>query len=457
MMGFKLVSNIFLVVLFVSAIYAQNALASYKCDTSKCLPPSCRCATLSPPVASPPQFVLLTFDDTIAEDVYATALSLLKDRKNPNGCPALATFYAQVFYTNPSLAQQWRAAGHEIADHSVTHTSPFAGSFAELEGMRAYYTTYAGISRGQISGVRFPFRNYTLAGIERVAKMNFTYDSSMASSDAEAIWPYTLDYGVVTDCNAIENICGQTVNAKGLWELPMAQSGEHLMDSMNDPTVTAPISTSEAVTIMTNSFNLRYKGNRAPYGVYLHPVWYGKAQPPTIPNGTGKLAAINSLLTNLMSNPDVWMVTGQQVIEYMKNPVSAADLQKQSYMQCPTLPTGICNGLTPSLAVSCSLPNGTISSCFGCPSSYPSLDNPSPSRTDNTRCLVPDTCSGVYWDPIGCKCLCTDASCAYKDNSRKINLDESSLNPTNTNTSTNSTKSTSQETSTSRSSGSDLA
>ena len=49
-----------------------------------------------------------------------------------------------------------------------------------------------------------------------------------------------------------------------------------------------------------------------------------------------------------MSRPNVWMVTPSQLIEYMKNPVSASQLGSQPYMQCnpnPAPPTNICNGL----------------------------------------------------------------------------------------------------------------
>ncbi|KAJ3122117.1 hypothetical protein HK098_003096 [Nowakowskiella sp. JEL0407] len=411
---------------FIPLITAQ--LSNYNCPAT-CVLPNCRCASLQPPVANPPQFLLLTFDDSLQADLITTAKALM-NRRNPNGCSVRATWFAQVWYTDPTLAQQWYAQGHEIADHSVTHVSPFAGSYAELEGMRAFYSTYAGIPRGKISGVRFPFRNYTLDSINLLSRMNFTYDSSMSNSDH--VWPYTMDYGVVSDCINQPNLCGSVggLNAKGLWEIPMSQSGTtvpHLMDPFNDPTVTAPEKTEDVVSDMLSAFNARYAGNRAPFGVYLHPVWYGKAQ-PSIPEGSGKLAGVNAFLDAAMKNPDVWMVTGQQLIEYMKKPVPASQLASQPYMDCPTPPPGVCNGLTPSLAVTCNLPNGTISSCFGCPSSYPTLENPAPLRTDTTRCLVPDNCDGIHWDPIGCKCLCTTETCKWKDDSRKVDLDPNSLN-----------------------------
>lgn len=44
----------------------------------------------------------------------------------------------------------------------------------------------------------------------------------MATGDAsEIIWPYTLDYGAVTDCNGQNSVCKKKLNAPGLWEVPM--------------------------------------------------------------------------------------------------------------------------------------------------------------------------------------------------------------------------------------------
>lgn len=45
--------------------------------------------------------------------------------------------------------------------------------------------------------------------------------------------------------------------------------------------------------------------------------------------------------------PDVWFVTNQQLLQWMKNPVKASELGKQDYMRCeqPVIAKEICNGL----------------------------------------------------------------------------------------------------------------
>ncbi|EGF81519.1 hypothetical protein BATDEDRAFT_10655 [Batrachochytrium dendrobatidis JAM81] len=412
---------------------ASNPFAGYSCDSNACKLPACKCATMSPPIENPPQFVVVTFDDSVQASVWPQANALFKNRKNPNGCPALGTWFAQVYYSDPILLTQWYAAGNEIADHTVTHVPPFTGTYAEIEGMRAWATSYAGIPRGKIQGVRFPFLNYTANALSMIQKMGFTYDSSMSALDTDSVWPYTLDNGPVNDCSGQIDLCSTGFKAPGLWEVPLygiSVDGAHLMDPYNDFNIANPVPVATIEADYKATFDRHYSGNRAPFGIYTHPVWIGPANPPAIPDGTGKLAMLQNVLNYVMSKPDTWMVTTSQLIAYSKNPVPASQLGAQPYMQCtpnPAPPTNICNGMSVAGADVCNLPNGTFSSCYGCPSAYPDLGNPSPSRT-GSKCPVPDTCDTLWWDPVGCKCLCTVSACAWNDTSRSINLDPASLN-----------------------------
>jgi peptidoglycan/xylan/chitin deacetylase (PgdA/CDA1 family) len=168
-----------------------------------------------PPVPDPPQFLLLTFDDALQESLLPQISSLL-NRNNPNGCAVQTTFFAQAVYTDPYLLTQWYAQGHEVADHSFTHSPPFAGSQSEIDGMRKWTSQFAGIPQSSLKGVRFPFRNYTKQSLEMVSRLGFEYDSSISSQIGNPTWPYTLDYGVVDEC-VTSKLCNQDINAKGLW------------------------------------------------------------------------------------------------------------------------------------------------------------------------------------------------------------------------------------------------
>ncbi|KAJ3032457.1 hypothetical protein HDV00_007532 [Rhizophlyctis rosea] len=418
-----------------------DPFANYKCDPNVCKLPTCRCASTSAPVSSPPQFLLVTFDDAMQSTTMPAAQALIANRKNPNGCPVGATFFVSADYSDPFYLTQWYAAGSEVADHTITHAEPFAGTYAEIEGNRYWATSLGGIPRSKYIGFRHPFLNYTVDSLNLLAKMGFTYESSMsAGPTGDNTWPYTLDYGSVNDCMNQVNVCGQKLNAAGLWEIPMAtlsnnQVGLELMDPFNLPSVANATDPATVTADYQAAFDARYNSNRAPFGVYTHPVWLGAAQPPSIPDGSKKLAAVQAFLDYATKKPDVWMVTNAQLIEYMKNPVPAAQLGSQSYMQCthtPAPPTNICNGLagSSSLVESCNFANGTIRTCYGCPSSYVTLQTPSTDPV-SSRCRLPNNCDTLYWDPVGCKCLCTAASCAFTDTGRNISLDPSWMTATN--------------------------
>lgn len=68
---------------------------------------------------------------------------------------------------------------------------------------------------------------------------------------------------------------------------------------------------------------------------------------PGLPDPTPKLDGLISFIKALSEKPDVWFVTNQQLIQWMKNPVKASELSSQDYMRCsqPVITKEICNGL----------------------------------------------------------------------------------------------------------------
>ncbi|KAJ2996137.1 hypothetical protein HDV02_006773 [Globomyces sp. JEL0801] len=315
----------------------------------------------------------------------------------------------------------------------MTHKSPFAGSLEEIDGMKKWASTFAGVSKSRIRGVRFPFRNYNAKAIGMIKKLGFEYDSSMSANSADAIWPYTLDNGSVNECMGSVTVCGQMLNASGLWEIPLYgtfrdSTMTHLMDPYNDPSLDNPIPPETLVSNYINHFNANYNGNRVPTGVYMHPIWLGSGNPPTIPDGRKKLKAITDFLDMAMANKDVWMVTHSQLLDYMKNPVPADQLSTQTYMKCPEVPKGICNGADPSLFQNCRLGGTQFSTCYNCPVDYPSLKIPIPKLQSNTRCMPPTDCDALFWDPVGCKCLCNNADCKSLDPPPVEDIDEQDIN-----------------------------
>jgi peptidoglycan/xylan/chitin deacetylase (PgdA/CDA1 family) len=354
----SVIQNLYMLNFLLLLLKTNAQFANYQCDPNVCRLPTCKCATLEPPIENPPQFILIQFDDSIQSSLLPQARALFANRRNPNGCPATATWYTQVLYSDPFLATEWVAQGNEIGDHSVTHSPPFAGSYEEIEGMRRWAREFAGVHK--VTGMRYPFRNYSKDSIEMLARLGFEYDSSF--STVQRMWPFTMDHGMVLECWNSQSFCGQSVNAPGLWEIPMVNTqgpqGLHLMDIYNDYSITNPIPPEQVTSTLLTNFNEHYNGNRAPFGIFTHPVWLGPAIAGAIPDGSQKLAAVNRFLDQAMRNPNVWIVTGQQLIQYMRNPVPASQLGSQSYMQCTeSPPTNICNGVSQTGVQQCNLPS----------------------------------------------------------------------------------------------------
>lgn len=60
-----------------------------------------------------------------------------------------------------------------------------------------------------------------------------------------------------------------------------------------------------------------------------------------------KLEALLKFIKEISTKPNVWFVTNQQLLQWVKNPVKASELGAQDYMQCkqPVIAKEICNGL----------------------------------------------------------------------------------------------------------------
>ncbi|KAI8347185.1 hypothetical protein EDC96DRAFT_521155 [Choanephora cucurbitarum] len=427
-MKFFGISTAVLAILSISSQLAQAATTASPCDPATCKLPNCLCPSLTPPAGlSPkdvPQFVTITFDDSVQADLLATAYDLL-DVKNPNGCSAKGSWYVSMQYTDFSLVQQWYAQGNEVADHTFTHVG--SPSAQEIAAARAMLNQYAGIPLGKLKGFRAPFLNYTEDTLREVAKQGFLYDSSTTGIVDDCYWPYTLDNGLANDC--WNNVCGSELKLPGFWEIPMY--------AVNDNANTAQLmdvylaGTPSDVTAWSNTnFDRHYNGNRAPFGIYVHPTHLTKY--PTLADPTAQKEGVVNFIKSLASKPDVWFVTNEQLLQWMQNPVPASQMANQSYMKCelPKTSKEICNGLetinitsgvvSGPLVNQCNFNTVNWATCFNCPSAAPTVDNPTPNSavaaTDaKYRHPVPNDCDSIWWDPIAGQCLCNGTDCAYKD------------------------------------------
>ncbi|KAI8979711.1 hypothetical protein BDF20DRAFT_871225 [Mycotypha africana] len=420
--------------LLIHAIVAQEGAtvpttpaattSSYSCDPNTCkIENNCLCASQSPPggiaPADAPQFVTVTFDDSVQETLSKTAYRMV-NVTNPNGCPGHGTWFISMAYTDFSLVQQWYAAGNEVADHTFSHVG--TPSAQEISACKSMLNTYGGIPNSKIQGFRAPFLNYTKDTLNIISQQGFLYDSSSSAVTDDAYWPYTLDNGMANDCWT--GICAAgEIKLPGLWEIPMYS----VLDKAGTPQlmdVYLAGSPADVKTWSQTAFDKHYNGNRQPFGIYVHPTHLTTY--PGLPDPSDMLNGVLEFIQEIASKPNVWFVTNQQLLEYMKNPVKASELGNQTYMQCkqPVISKEICNGLDDdhngtiddNLVQSCNFGNSSTKTCFNCPSTAPTLDNPTPASsvqngTTGYRYPIPDTCDTTWWDPVGNTCLCTSADC----------------------------------------------
>lgn len=94
-------------------------------NSTNCKLPECLCMSSSAPNGLKPeeipQLVFLTFDDAISDWMYPIYDRILRNRKNPNGCPVTMTFYVTHEATNYQLVNEFFNKGNEIASHSVRY------------------------------------------------------------------------------------------------------------------------------------------------------------------------------------------------------------------------------------------------------------------------------------------------------------------------------------------------
>ncbi|KAI0706171.1 hypothetical protein BC835DRAFT_1223104, partial [Cytidiella melzeri] len=448
----------------ISGPTSSSAAAGYSCDATKCKLPSCHCASTDPPGGLDPKevpmFVVFTADDAVQSYTINAINQFLGHRKNPNGCQPKMTYYTSLNYTNYTLVTDWYVAGNEIADHTMTHVgSPSSG---EINGNLIALNALAGIPMSSLKGFRAPYLQYTKETLELLAAAEFLYDSSAAASipvtdpDTDAFWPYTLDNGMANNCLAVNGTCKGEPKLPGFWEVPMyaffdqrGVAGPHLMDPWLDAANgAATVNDTATLQYMQSTFNDHYNNKRQPIGLYTHPIHLATNYPGVTPL-TSTINMINQFLDWAQTQQDVWIVSTEQLLSWVQNPVPASQLNSLKDFQCSTPQidpsTPICNGIPQNeagLLSHCPFPDFPFFTCYGCPEIAPTVDDPNPAQQvadgQQPRYRVPANCSTPFWDPIKGDCLCTSSQCAFQDTTKPIGPNGANLTGGGTGTTSNS-------------------
>ncbi len=322
-----------------------------------------------------PQIVLLTFDDSVTSNSFRLVQGILTNHVNPNGNRIKATFFVSLdAVVDYGCVNKLYAAGHEIAIHTMTHSTSTNTALAvwrqEIVGCRKALSQYAAIPLDEIVGFRAPYLAFNNAMFQLLSERGFRYDSSLlewpgsaSTNAANYLWPYTLDWGVKqTNSTGIFPIDP----VPGLFEIPLwnqVTSGVSAV-SMDPPDTW----TSNAVmALWKTNFLFHYQGNRAPYGIYLHATTTNQWLSNT--NYPWRSDTLNAFMVWARDYSNVWFLSVRDLADFMENPVSVNQASTSALFQ-----TTVQTPYPSNLITRCIYPYAppySVNVCGDCPPVFP--------------------------------------------------------------------------------------
>ena len=330
-----------------------NGIETLKCQQEKnCILPDCFCATFNHPLINKtkniPQMVYFGFDDALTPVVAPYYKKLFRsDRVNPNGCSIGMTLFVSHKYTSYADVKYFHDKGMEIASHSVNHrvTKTKNTLYREANQQRINLAKLGGIPISDIIGWRSPFLE-TAGDLqpEVLRSLGYQYDISLTITqyrmqDPNA-WPFTADFGWPYSCD-VEPCLSKS--HPGFWEIPVNSmvgfKGQYPCNYV-DGCYSRPGNEEEAFKYLMDNFNKSYKGNRAPFGLNMHPSWFLLNKY----NSKG----MDRFIEEILNLPDVYIVTIKQVLEWMKSPTELSEIEHFTPWQCKPTNATSANASQPS-------------------------------------------------------------------------------------------------------------
>merc|ERR1712002_14770 len=379
-----------------------TAVASEVCvQEDNCKRPDCVCASTSHPLGPVPveylpQFVVVSFNDAVTPSNYQFYHEILTNYTNPNGCPMSMTMFLNHHNNDYSLTNELWRLGCEIAVRSVTpspisywENANYSTWHSEFSDCRAIISKYARIPEDDIIGIRAPYMQIGGDTMYSALKdAGFKYDSSWTALDYTnwygkspkgALYPYTLDFQspqIPDDCPV-----GKCPEEKypGLYVTPVldlkSTLGQpcNMIDACqswyNQTDCPEKLCEDNVFNFLKENFDYNYKDNRAPFGLHTAPQWF---QSDEILDSTAHHNGYKRFLEYAQSLEDVWIVSHDKVLEWMKTPVPASNVGSLEAFQCPPYPpTSVCPN-----PLKCDYDGVPMKICSRpCPPNYPGLGN----------------------------------------------------------------------------------
>ncbi|EFA03998.1 chitin deacetylase 8 precursor [Tribolium castaneum] len=367
-----------LVLLFSASIFAHSSASpAENCLVDKCkIEDNCRCSSAINPINDAenfaPQLIAITVSESVVQTLYENYLKpLFFDRKNPDGGPIGLTFYVPHEYTDYSLVQDLYVRGYEIGDHSITkepnqtywREATSDDLIDEFKGQKIIISTFANIPYEDIVGVRTP--QLQLEGditFSAYEQSDLGYDNSWPTYAQERILPYTLTYASTQKCTVTIK-CPEEQHS-GFWVAPITNiKGVNGTECNSLATCLVQGSADEIADWLFDQVKLYRDNNRAPMTLRLDSYWFLFTE--------NSYEGFTKFLDKIAQESDVFLVSVQDILEWIKNPVGYKDYKTPVHDDR----TADC------LSVNCKLKNINnedryMKSCVPCPEVYPWKGNP---------------------------------------------------------------------------------
>ena len=234
--------------------------------------------------------------------------------------------------------------------------------------------TIPGITIEDITGFRTPRLEYNRSAFMMMAKRGFAYECSIEEGGEEGhngtnnYWPYTMDNGSPADSIMALQSVGESDwgykavgKIEGMWQIPVynyivpadefaeeygfkaglrARIFSHIdyFDTITgnltgfDYNIFAPgdwgaaeMSSEEYLAVLKYSFDQHLKGNRTPFTVGMHPDFYTEETDEYYSSAGDYLTRrkiVEDFMTYVLSKDVVRVVTAQQLLQWLKEPVA---------------------------------------------------------------------------------------------------------------------------------------
>lgn len=287
-----------------------------------CLLPFCYCERKTIPQNLPklatPQMVFLAFDGTLNHADHGPYLTLLGNKKNPNNCSISATFYVNQVGSNITAIKDMYDRGYEIAMRGYYVLRPSNASSLDSD-IGKQMSELKGYGITDISGWKtVGYTTLTNEFKKVIEKYGFRYDSTNYYDNNNNLWPFTLDYG--------------PTSRPLLWEIPNLALTDYLnvyQCQYADGCFNSPTSINGTFKFLWNNFKKHYiNGNKAPFGISLRKTWLSHAF------YNNNLEGLKLFLDVILNLRDVYVVSTRQVMEWMENPLTLADIPRSQLWTC---------------------------------------------------------------------------------------------------------------------------